>query len=159
MAIVPVVPPLRALLGRLRLRQVLLVVAISDLTSLRKAADQVGISQPAATKMLVELEAALGVPLFERGRRGMAPTVYGSAVIRHAYLVISDVGAMRDELSGLALGTAGRLAIGIECSNFFPYCVSKDDVREKSLNKDYLCRAGTHRGSRRNSNQLQSFGD
>lgn len=113
MAIPSVVPSLHALLGRLRLRQLLLVVAVSDLSSLRKAADRVGISQPAATKMLAELEAALGVPLFERGRRGMVATAYGAALIRHAHLVISDVGAMRDEISGLASGTAGRLAIGM----------------------------------------------
>ncbi len=113
MAITSVVPPLHTLLGRLRLRQLLLVVAISDLTSLRKAADQVGISQPAATKMLAELESALGVPLFQRGRRGMVATAYGAALIRHAHVVISDVGAMRDEISGLASGTAGRLAIGM----------------------------------------------
>ncbi|MCZ0963377.1 LysR family transcriptional regulator [Paracoccus benzoatiresistens] len=113
MAIISVVPPLNALLGRLRLRQLLLVVAIGELSSLRKAADRVGISQPAATKMLAELEAALGVPLFERGRRGMVATAYGTALIRHAHLVISDVGAMRDEIAGLASGTAGRLAIGM----------------------------------------------
>ncbi|WP_374298266.1 LysR family transcriptional regulator [Paracoccus sp. (in: a-proteobacteria)] len=113
MAITSVVPPLHALLGRLRLRQLLLVVAVGELTSLRKAADRVGISQPAATKMLAELEASLGVPLFQRGRRGMVATLYGAALIRHAHLVISDVGAMRDEIAGLASGTEGRLAIGM----------------------------------------------
>jgi len=113
MAITHTVPPLSALLGRLRLRQLLLVVAIAELNSLRKASDRVGISQPAATKMLSELEATLGVPLFERGRRGMVATAYGAALVRHAHIVISDVGVMRDEISGLASGTAGRIAIGM----------------------------------------------
>lgn len=113
MAINMHVPPLTSLLGRLRLRQLSLAVAVEELGSLRKAADRIGISQPAATKMLAELEAALGLPLFERGRRGMVPTIYGRALNRHAHLVISDVGALRDELAGLASGAAGRLAVGM----------------------------------------------
>jgi DNA-binding transcriptional LysR family regulator len=105
-------PSLNALLGRLRLRQLALVVAIEELGSLRKAAERIGVSQPAATKMLVELELALGLPLFERGRRGMTLTVYGETLIRHAHLILSDVDGLREELAGLAAGTSGRLAIG-----------------------------------------------
>ncbi|HBD92058.1 MAG TPA: LysR family transcriptional regulator [Gemmobacter sp.] len=107
------VPPLFSLLGRLRLRQLALVVAIDELNSLRKAADRIGVSQPAATKMLSELEQALGLLLFERGRRGMIATVYGAALIDHAHLIISDVDAMREELAGLAAGASGRLSIGM----------------------------------------------
>jgi DNA-binding transcriptional LysR family regulator len=113
MAITSQVPPLLPLLGRLRLRQLSLVVAIEELSSLRKAAERIGISQPAATKMLAELEATVGLPLFERGRRAMVVTAYGAALIRHAHLIISDVGAMREELSGLASGASGRLAVGM----------------------------------------------
>lgn len=105
-------PSVISLLGRLRLRHLALVVAIDQLGSLRKAAERIGISQPAATKMLVELEDSLGLPLFDRGRRGMLPTVYGQTLIRHAHLLLSDIEAMRDDLAGLAAGASGRLAIG-----------------------------------------------
>jgi DNA-binding transcriptional LysR family regulator len=41
-------------------------------------------TQPAATKLLHELEQALNVELFERSRRGMKPTVFGVAMIRRS---------------------------------------------------------------------------
>ncbi|WP_199258006.1 LysR family transcriptional regulator [Paracoccus binzhouensis] len=125
------VPALSSLLGRLRLRQLALVVAIDELSSLRKAADRIGISQPAATKMLAELELALGLPLFERGRRGMAATVYGAALIRHAHLIISDVGAMREELAGLASGTAGRLAVGMITAAAGPLSIAIAQLKQR----------------------------
>ncbi len=42
--------------------------------TLRAAAEQLGITQPAATVMLKELEAAVGVSLFEREGRGLRAT-------------------------------------------------------------------------------------
>ena len=105
-------PSLRAILGRLRLRQLALVVAIEELGSLRKAADRIGVSQPAATKMLVELELAIGLVLFERGRRGMTLTVYGETLVRHAHLILSDIDRLREDLAGPVSGASGRLAIG-----------------------------------------------
>src|SRR6476646_2317722 len=67
------------LLGRLKLRQLALVVAIDTHRSLRKAAEAVAVTQPAATRLLHDLEAALGVPLFVRHAWGMEPTGYGDA--------------------------------------------------------------------------------
>ena len=55
----------RHLLQRLRLRQVALLLALQRLGTLRAAAAELGMTQPAATQMLQELERALDVPLFE----------------------------------------------------------------------------------------------
>jgi DNA-binding transcriptional LysR family regulator len=54
------------LLNRLRMRQIALILAIEDRRTLRAAAGQLGLTQPAATKMLHELESALGQSLFDR---------------------------------------------------------------------------------------------
>ena len=59
------------LLNRLRMRQMALILAIDERRTLRAAAAQLGMTQPAATKMLHELEIALGQPLFERVGRGL----------------------------------------------------------------------------------------
>jgi len=62
------------LLARLRLRHLKLVEALATHSHLRRAAEAVHISQPAATQMLRELESLFGMPLFERHARGMRIT-------------------------------------------------------------------------------------
>ena len=64
-------PSTEQLLNRLRLRQAALLIAIDDRLTLRAAAAQLGMSQPAASKMLRELEEAVGEALFERVGRGL----------------------------------------------------------------------------------------
>lgn len=69
------------LLGRVRLKHLQLAIAIADLQSLHRAAFAIGLSQPAATHALAELESALGGPLFERHSKGMRLTGLGDAVL------------------------------------------------------------------------------
>ncbi|HET6782260.1 MAG TPA: LysR family transcriptional regulator, partial [Pseudoxanthomonas sp.] len=63
--------------ARLKARQLMLLIAIDDEGSTQRAADVLNMSQPAASKMLKDLEDSMGVPLFERLPRGMQPTWYG----------------------------------------------------------------------------------
>ena len=100
------------LLGRLKLRQLALVVAIDTHRSLRKAAEAVAVTQPAATRLLHELEAALGVPLFVRHSWGMEPTGYGDAFTRYARSLLSEVEEAQLELRALAAGARGVLRVG-----------------------------------------------
>lgn len=69
------------LLGRVRLKHLQLAIAIADLQSLHRAASAIGLSQPAATHALAELESALGAPLFERHSKGMRLTTLGEAIL------------------------------------------------------------------------------
>jgi DNA-binding transcriptional LysR family regulator len=97
---------------RLKLRQLALVVALAERRSLRQAAGDVAVTQPAATKLLRDLEAAIGLPLFTRHAWGMAPTAYGETFVRHARSLITGVGEARNELAALAAGATGSLRIG-----------------------------------------------
>ena len=106
------VPPHWFLRNRIKLRQLLLVSTLGELGNLRRAAARLAMTQPTATKLLQELEHSLGVRLFERSRRGMAPTLYGEAMVRHARVLLADLDAAREDISALALGNAGRLTIG-----------------------------------------------
>ena len=94
------------------MRQLGLLLALDEHRSLRKAADQIGLTQPAATKMLHEMEAVTGLRLFDRYRRGVRPTVYGEVMIRYARVVYSDLGGVRDELMAIASGNIGKVRIG-----------------------------------------------
>lgn len=66
---------------RLRLRHLRLLDAVEASGSLSRAAQQLGVTQPAATKILRELEAACGAALYERLPRGVRLTEAGRAVV------------------------------------------------------------------------------
>jgi len=48
--------------------------------SMAVAAAQLGVSQPATSKLIADLEYALGVRLLDRHRKGVEPTIYGQAL-------------------------------------------------------------------------------
>ncbi len=97
---------------RVKPRQLALVVALAQRRSLRQAAADIAISQPAATKLLADLEATFGVALFERHAWGMQPTIYGDALARRARGVLSDLDDARAEIAALATGATGTLRVG-----------------------------------------------
>lgn len=108
-------PPLasRVFSNKLKIRHLELLRNVCACRSLRKAADASAMTQPAATKLIQELEAIVGRPLFTRDRRGMTPTPYGLAVLHHANIVMADLGNMREEVELLAHGATGNLRLGI----------------------------------------------
>jgi DNA-binding transcriptional LysR family regulator len=97
---------------RLRTRQLLLVAHLGREGHLGRAAAAMGISQPAATRLLQEMEDTLGSTLFARGARGMQATAGGEVLLRYARQVLNDFGTARRELAALAAGLHGTLRIG-----------------------------------------------
>ncbi|MFV0333059.1 MAG: LysR substrate-binding domain-containing protein [Tropicimonas sp.] len=99
-------------LTRLKLRQLRLLVAIGQHGNIINAARDLGISQPAATKMIQDLELDFEVELFERTNRGVIPTMFGEALIRHGKLIFAQISNAAQELDDLNEGTAGRVVVG-----------------------------------------------
>ncbi|KAB0632647.1 LysR family transcriptional regulator [Burkholderia stagnalis] len=97
---------------RLKTRQLLLVVALADEGSIHRAAAALNMTQPAASKLLRELEDTIGAVLFERLPRGMRPTLYGDALIRHARAALGSLDQAREELAALKAGRLGHVALG-----------------------------------------------
>ncbi|MEM5314548.1 LysR substrate-binding domain-containing protein [Paraburkholderia sp. JHI869] len=97
---------------RLKTRQLLLVVALAEEGNIHRAAAALNMTQPAASKLLRELEDMLGAVLFERMPRGMRPTMYGDALIRHARAVLGSLDQAQEELSALKAGRLGHVAVG-----------------------------------------------
>ncbi len=100
------------LLNRLRMRQVALILAVGEHGTLRKASAELGMTQPAATKMIQELESSLGQRLFERVGRGQKLTPAGVSVLRHFRGLRGSVEAMTRDLAELQLGSSGRVSVG-----------------------------------------------
>ena len=101
-----------ALLMRLKTRQLVLLAQLGAERNLGRAAAAMAISQPAATKLLQQLEEALGVVLFKRLARGMEPTAAGEVLVRYAGQLLSDFGFVRDEMRALRSGLRGTLRVG-----------------------------------------------
>jgi DNA-binding transcriptional LysR family regulator len=100
------------LLNRLRMRQVALMLAIDEFRTLHTAARHLGMTQPAASKMLHELEEALGEPLFDRVGRGLTLNVAGEAVLTTFRGLRNSMASLMRELQQLSLGSSGKLLIG-----------------------------------------------
>ncbi|MEU5883912.1 LysR substrate-binding domain-containing protein [Spirillospora sp. NPDC047279] len=98
--------------GRLKLRHLVLVVAVADEGSVLRAAEHLRLAQPAVTRSLREVEHVLGVELFTRGPRGMTPTLFGEAFIEHARAVLAELRRAGERISGLADGEVGTVTIG-----------------------------------------------
>ena len=99
-------------LTRLKLRQLRLLVAVAHRGSILHAARDLNLSQPAATKMIKDLETDFQVQLFTRNNRGVVPTVFGESLVRHGKLVFTQIAHAAQELEDLAEGNAGRVVVG-----------------------------------------------
>src|SRR5215471_20766041 len=77
-----------------------------------QAAVQLGISQPAVSGVIADLERTLGVPLFERSSRGVKPTVYARAMMDRSVAAFDELKQGIRTLENLADPTAGALWIG-----------------------------------------------
>lgn len=98
--------------ARLKTRQLLLLVALEDEGNINRAAQVLAMTQPAASKLLKDLEETLGVQLFDRLPRGMRPTWYGEAMIRHARMALASLTQAHDEIEALKAGLFGQVGVG-----------------------------------------------
>lgn len=99
-------------LTRLKTQQLLLLVYLYDHRSVVAAAKAAYISQPAATKMLRQVEQSLGVELFTRHARGVEPTSYGEIMVRHARNALTELSNAYDQVESFKHGLSGHVAIG-----------------------------------------------
>lgn len=99
-------------LNRIRMRQLALLLAVGEDGTLRQAAARLGMTQPAATKMVHELETTLGHTLFERAGRRLRLTAAGLSVLGHFRGIHGAVESLARELAELKLGGSGRLSVG-----------------------------------------------
>lgn len=98
--------------SHLKTRQLVLLVELGRHGSILHAAEAAHLTQPAASKLLAELEHALGVKLFERLPRGVAPTSHGEVMIRRAGAALAELDAGHQEVMELLSGLQGRVAVG-----------------------------------------------
>jgi DNA-binding transcriptional LysR family regulator len=102
----------RFIRSHLKTRHLVLLVELGRHASILHAAEAAGLTQPGASKLIGELEHALGVPLFERLPRGVAPTWYGEVLIRRAGAALAELDAGHQEIMQGLSGAGGHVRIG-----------------------------------------------
>jgi DNA-binding transcriptional LysR family regulator len=99
-------------IGRqLRLRDLHAFFTVVQCGSMAKAAAQLGVSQPAVSKVIADLEHALGVRLLDRSTRGVEPTVYGRALLKRGLAAFDELKQGIREIEFLADPASGELKI------------------------------------------------
>jgi DNA-binding transcriptional LysR family regulator len=101
------------MISSLRMRHLEVVLAVAGAGSMQRAAQRIHLTQPAISKLIKEIEAILGVALFERSKRGVSLTESGRAFVARAEAVLNDIEQSRREAVAISKGLRGNLRIGM----------------------------------------------
>lgn len=97
----------------MKTQQLRAFLAVFDHRSIRGAARALGLTQPAVTQSIKDLENLVGVQLFERGVAGVQPTVFGNTLERRARRIYFEIERATDELEQVRDGTKGVVNVAI----------------------------------------------
>lgn len=86
-------------------------VAVVDQGTVHKAAEKIGLTQPAITRSIKMLEAEAGAPLFERRARGVHLTPLGERALAHARHILRECTFAREDVLTLREGESGTMRI------------------------------------------------
>lgn len=98
--------------ARLRTRHLMLLAVIGEEGNIHKAAEVMNMSQPAASRLLSDLEEIVGTPLFDRLPRGVKANWYGETLIRHARIALASLQEASTEIEEMKAGRAGHVNVG-----------------------------------------------
>lgn len=107
----------------MRLRQLQEFVAVAECGSVRTAARQLGVTQPALSKSIRQLEAEVESPLFVRSAVGVTVTPFGNAFLPRARLVMAELERVGEDLRALRGGDGGVLRLAVApsaCATLVP---------------------------------------
>ncbi|MFN3210854.1 MAG: LysR family transcriptional regulator [Roseovarius sp.] len=94
------------------LRHIRYFVAVAEDLHFRRAAERLGVAQPALSRAIQHLEQELRVPLFERSNRSVVLTGAGTAFLRGAQGILNEVARTVEETRQVHAGQIGTLRIG-----------------------------------------------
>ncbi|MEU4089961.1 LysR family transcriptional regulator [Streptomyces aureus] len=106
---------------KLEIRHLEVLCSIAETGSIRKAARNLGMSQPALTTQLRRIEEALGARLFAREQNGCRLTPAGQAVLSRARPLVAQMSTLMTDIRTVANGTSGStLRIGATADRALP---------------------------------------
>ncbi|KPF42866.1 LysR family transcriptional regulator [Rhizobium sp. AAP43] len=112
-----------AQINRLQPKHFGLIASIAELGQLSLAAQAMALTQPAASRMLGEIERYVGSPIFIRTPKGMEPTVVGGALARRAQNVLEEMREAAREIEAIRRGFTGKVRVGAVTGGAVGYVV------------------------------------
>ena len=101
-----------ALLNRgMKLSHLRMMAAFAETGQIGAAAQTVGITQPAASRLLAEIERIVGTPVHTRSGRGVNLTVAGQMLARRAERVLMEMRDAAREMAEAGGGQVGRVTL------------------------------------------------
>ena len=89
------------------------LIAVASQRGFTRAAEVLGVTQPALSRSIQELERLVGLRLFDRLSQGVVPTAAGERLLRHAREVLAGFDALERDAQKLGSHLAGEVAIGL----------------------------------------------
>lgn len=96
----------------LKLSHLRLLAALADLGQLTQAAASLGVTQPAASRLVAEIEQIVGAPVHERTGRGVGLTALGRALALRAQRIRLELDDAARDLAEISIGGVGHVRIG-----------------------------------------------
>jgi DNA-binding transcriptional LysR family regulator len=96
---------------RLKLRDLHVFSTVVDCGSMAKAAKHLGVSTPAVSEVIGDLEHALGVRLLDRVAQGIEPTIYGDALLKRSVAAFDELKQGIRDIEFLSDATTGEVRI------------------------------------------------
>lgn len=98
------------------LRHLRALVSLSDLKLLARVSEALGVTQPAVSKQIAELEKIVGVPVVTRDRNRLYLTPIGVRLAEHARLALSQLDRAAFDIEAMTSGVTGSVSVGVVSS-------------------------------------------
>ncbi|SFU20884.1 pca operon transcription factor PcaQ [Sedimentitalea nanhaiensis] len=125
--------------SRIRIRHLEAFVAIAREKQLKRAAEKLGLTQPAISKTLKDLEQILEVTLMERGRAGILLSAKGEVFLQFAEQSIAALNTGVNTISARGPDGSARLSIGVLPSAAATLLPTASEVFRKTSPNVLLC--------------------
>jgi DNA-binding transcriptional LysR family regulator len=106
---------------RLKLRDLHVFSTVVQRGSMAAAARELGVSHPAVSEVIADLEHALGVRLLDRSAQGIEPTIYGEALLKRSIAVFDELKQSIRDIEFLSDATTGEVRVGCMEGPLFTY--------------------------------------
>jgi DNA-binding transcriptional LysR family regulator len=97
---------------RLRFRDLEVFSAVVRCGSMAKAAAQLDVTQPSVSEIVASLESAFQVRLLDRSPQGVAPTLYGQALLKRGLAALDELNQGLRDISFLTDPSGGEVRVG-----------------------------------------------
>lgn len=118
------------------LRQLRVFQAIAETRNFSRAGDQIGLTQPAVSRSVVELEGQLGLKLLDRTTREVVLTDAGQSLAMRLDRVLDELDQTLAEVHGMAGARRGKVRVASSptlSANLMPACIAECARRDPDI--------------------------